>query len=36
MQWLSNLHHQGVKAQQVDIQVDRKSDLLGVQLLLAH
>ena len=36
MQWLSNLHHQGVKAQRVDIQVDRKSDLLAVQLLLAR
>jgi len=36
MQWLSNLHQQGVKAQRVDIQVDRKSDLLGVQLLLAR
>jgi len=36
MQWLSKLHHQGVRAQQVDIQVDRKSDLLGVQLLLAR
>ena len=36
MQWLSNLNHQGVKAQRVDIQVDRKSDLLGVQLLLTR
>ena len=36
MQWLSNLHHQGVRAQRVDIQVDSKSDLLGVQLLLAR
>jgi general secretion pathway protein M len=36
MQWLSSLQHQGVKAQRVDIQVDRKSDLLGVQLLLAR
>lgn len=36
MQWLSNLHRQGVRAQRVDIQVDRKSDLLGVQLLLAR
>jgi len=36
MQWLSKLHHQGVRAQQVDIQVDRKSDLLAVQLLLAR
>ena len=36
MQWLNNLHHQGVRAQRVDIQVDRKSDLLEVQLLLAR
>ena len=36
MQWLSSLHDQGVKAQRVDIQVDRKSDLLEVQLLLAR
>jgi len=36
MQWLSNLHLQGVKAQRVDIQVDRKSDLLGVQILLTR
>jgi type II secretory pathway component PulM len=36
MQLLSNLHLQGIKAQRVDIQVDRKSDLLGVQLLLAR
>lgn len=36
MQWLTNLHHQGVRAQRVDIQVDRKSDLLEVQLLLAR
>ncbi len=36
MQWLSNLHQQGVKAQRVDIQVDRKSELLAVQLLLAR
>ncbi|MGA9573149.1 MAG: type II secretion system protein GspM [Lysobacterales bacterium] len=34
MQWLSSLHQQGVKAQRVDIQVDRKTDLLAVQLLL--
>lgn len=36
MQWLSNLNDQGVRAQQVDIQVDRKSDLIGAQLLLAR
>ena len=36
MQWLSTLHEQGVKAQRVDIQVDRKTDLLGVQLLLSR
>ena len=36
MQWLSNLNHQGVRAQRVDIQVGRKSDLLGVQLLLTR
>ena len=36
MQWLSNLRLQGVRAQRVDIQVDRKSDLLGVQLLLTR
>lgn len=36
MRWLSELHRQGVRAQRVDIQVDRKSDLLGVQLLLVR
>jgi len=36
VQWLSKLHHQGVRAQQVDIQLDRKSDLLAVQLLLVR
>jgi len=36
MQWLSKLHDQGVRAQRVDIQVDRNSDLLGVQLLLVR
>jgi len=36
IQWLSKLHQQGVRAQRVDIQLDRKSDLLGVQLLLAR
>jgi len=34
MQWLGNLHGQGIRAQRVDLQVDRKSDLLAVQLLL--
>ena len=36
MQWLSNLRRQGVRAQRVDIQQDRNSDLLGVQLLLVR
>jgi len=36
MQWLSNLRLQGVTAQRADIQVDRASDLLQVQLLLAR
>ena len=36
MQWLSKLHDQGVRALRVDIQVDRQSDLLGAQLLLAR
>lgn len=36
MRWLSNLQHQGVRVQQVDIQIDRNSDLLEVQLLLAR
>jgi type II secretory pathway component PulM len=36
MKWLSNLNQQGVRAQRVDIQLDRKTDLLGVQLLLAR
>jgi len=36
MQWLSNLNLQGVKAQRVDIQLDRKSELLAVQLLLTR
>ena len=36
MQWLSNLHLQGIKAQRVDIQVERNSVLLGVQLLLTR
>jgi len=36
MQWLSDLHHQGVRAQRVDIQLDRKSGRLGAQLLLVR
>jgi hypothetical protein len=36
MQWLSRLHQQGVRAERVDIQLDRQTDLLGVQLLLAR
>jgi type II secretory pathway component PulM len=36
IQWLNNLNQQGVRAQRVDIQLDRKTDLLGVQLLLAR
>jgi type II secretory pathway component PulM len=36
MQWLSKLNQQGVRAQRVDIQLDRTSELLGVQLLLAR
>ena len=36
MQWLSNLNQQGVRAQRLDIQMDRKSELLAVQLLLAR
>jgi type II secretory pathway component PulM len=36
MQWLSNLNQQGVRVQRLDIEVDRKSDLLAVQLLLAR
>lgn len=36
MQWLSSLRQQGVQAQRVDIQLDRTSDLLGVQLLLVR
>ena len=36
MQWLSSLHRQGVRAQRVDIQQDRNSDLLGAQLLLVR
>jgi general secretion pathway protein M len=36
IQWLSSLHQSGVRAQRVDIQLDRASDLLGVQLVLAR
>lgn len=36
MQWLSSLRQQGVRAQRVDIQQDRNSELLGVQLLLVR
>jgi type II secretory pathway component PulM len=36
VQWLSKLHQQGVRAQRVDIQRDRNSDLLGAQLLLVR
>ena len=36
MQWLSSLRRQGVRAQRVDIQQDRDSDLLGAQLLLVR
>jgi len=36
MQWLSKLRLEGVRAQRVDIQVDRQSDLLQVQLLLTR
>lgn len=36
IQWLSNLHGQGVRVVQADIQVDRKTDLIAAQLLLAR
>jgi len=36
VQWLSSLHQQGVRAERVDIQLDRATELLGVQLLLAR
>lgn len=36
MQWLADLDQQGVRAIRVDIQADRQSDLLEVQLLLAR
>lgn len=36
MQWLSSLRREGVRAQRVDIQQDRNSDLLGAQLSLVR
>jgi type II secretory pathway component PulM len=36
LQWLSSLHQQGIRAQRVDIQRERQSDLLDAQLLLAR
>lgn len=36
MKWLSNLHRRGVRVESVDIQVDRRSDSLRVQLLLTR
>ena len=36
MQWLSSLHQQGVRTERADIQPNRQSGLLGVQLLLAR
>lgn len=36
MQWLSNLNGRGIRARQVDIQVDRKTELVGAQLLLSR
>ena len=36
VRWLSSLHQQGVTAHRVDIQLDRQSDLLSAQLLLAR
>ena len=36
IEWLSKLHQLGVSAQRVDIQRDRTTDLLAVQLLLAR
>jgi len=36
MQWLSSLNEQGVRPERVDIQLDRQTGLLGVQLLLAR
>lgn len=36
MQWLSKLRLEGISAQRADIQVDRQSDLLQVQLVLVR
>ena len=36
IKWLGDLNQQGIRAQRVDIQPDRTSDLLGVQLLLTR
>lgn len=36
MQWLGTLRQQGVRTQRVDIQQDRNSDLLDVQILLVR
>jgi general secretion pathway protein M len=36
MQWLSQLHQQGIRAQRVEIQPDRGADLVGAQLLLSR
>jgi general secretion pathway protein M len=36
IKWLGDLNQQGIRAQRVDIQPDRSSDLLGVQLLLSR
>lgn len=36
MQWLNKLRLEGIRAQRVDIQVDRQSDLLQVQLVLVR
>ena len=36
MQWLIKLHQQDIRAQRVEIQPDRDSDLVGVQLLLTR
>ena len=36
MQWLGKLRSEGIRAQRVDIQVDRQSDLLQAQLVLAR
>ena len=36
MQWLGKLRSEGIRAQRVDIQVDRQSDLLQAQLVLVR